>query len=142
MPEMPAEGKRSRRRDFWQLDVPLVVVLTLCIVITIIEYRRANEGVWRAWIYLFEWPMIAGFAVWIWYRFKHEGGRAGFVQKWKARVAQYEAEDDAARQARAEEAQRREREEAQRRLADDPELARWRDYQAEVRGRDEGSAQD
>lgn len=78
--------KRSRARDFWQLDLPLAVVLTLCAVITVIEYTRATEGVWRAWIYLFEWPMIGAFAIWIWYRFKHESG-GGFVRRWRERVA-------------------------------------------------------
>lgn len=126
MPDLPDDKpRRSRARDFWQLDVPLAVVLVLCTVITVIEYRRANEGVWRAWIYLFEWPMIAGFAIWIWYRFKHEGG--GFVQKWKSRVAQYEAEADAQDRART--------------VTDDPEdaeLAAWRQQQRALRheGRD------
>ena len=126
----PPRAPRDRAKDFWQLDLPLVLVLILCTVITIIEYRRANEGVWRAWIYLFEWPMIAAFAVWMWYRFKHDDGRRGFVQRWKDRVAQYEAEDDDARRVRAEGAQQAAREEAARRIEEDPELRRWREYQA------------
>lgn len=106
---------RSRMRDFWQLDVPLVIVLILCTSITVIEAMRATEGVWRAWIYLFEWPMIGAFAVWIWYRFKHEEG-GGFVRRWRERVARMEAEAE---------------QEAQ-----DPELAAWRTYQRRLRERE------
>lgn len=130
MPDENPRPPRSRAKDFWQLDVPLAVVLVLCTVITVIEYRRANEGVWRAWIYLFEWPMIAAFAIWIWYRFKHEGVTGGFVQRWKSRVAQYEAEADAL-----------ERQQDRQDDPDDAELAAWRRQQRELRSQDRQSEQ-
>ena len=109
----------QRRRDFWQFHVPLVLVLTLCAVITVIEVRRATEGVWRAWFYMFEWPMIGLFAIWIWYRYRHEGSvTRGFTDRWRDRVRQYEAEADAAEAAAAEQGSRQ----------GDPELAAWQDY--------------
>ena len=87
---------RSRWRDVWQLHVPLVLVLGLCTVATVIEARRAEEGVWRAWAYMVEWPLIGAFAVWIWYRYRHEGRvTTHFADKWKARVEQITAEADA-----------------------------------------------
>ncbi len=93
-------GEPSRRRDFWQLHVPLVLVLTLCTVITVIEVRRATEGVWRAWAYMFEWPMIGLFAIWIWHRYRKEGSvTRGLADRWRERVAQLGAEADAAEQA-------------------------------------------
>ena len=61
-------------RDFWQLDIPLVVVVTGCAAATIVELSRAEEGVWRAWVYTFEWPLIGLFAIWIWYRYRIRGG--------------------------------------------------------------------
>lgn len=116
---------RGRLRDFWQLDVPLVVVLTLCTAITIIEYTRATDGVWRAWIYLFEWPMIGAFAVWMWYRFKHEKG-GGFVRRWKERVARLEAEsDDRGADNRGADSSSP--------APDDPQLHAWRAYQRQLR---------
>ena len=125
-----SERQRRRRRNVWQLDIPLVLVLVLCTVITVIEYRRANEGVWRAWIYLFEWPLIAAFAVWMWYRFTHEGSGGGFVRRWKERVARFEAEADAQerdeRAAQADEARRVQE-------ANDPQLQAWREYQRSLR---------
>ena len=87
---------RNRVRDFWQLDVPLVVVLLLCAGITVIEARRAGDGVWRAWIYMFEWPLIAAFTIWIWHRFRTEGNPVkGTAQRWRDRVATYERESTA-----------------------------------------------
>ena len=117
-----ADSPRSsdqRRRDFWQLHVPLVAVLTLCAVITVIEVRRATEGVWRAWFYMFEWPMIGLFAIWIWYRYRREGSLTrGLTDRWRDRVRQYEAEADAADAAAPHTA----------RVPDDPELSAWQDY--------------
>ena len=120
---------RSRMRNFWQLDVPLVVVLILCTTITVIEARRATEGIWRAWIYLFEWPMIGAFAVWIWYRFTHEEG-GGFVRRWRERVARLEAQAQVQEQAQTDAEAVRQQED------DDPELAAWRSYQRQLRESD------
>lgn len=116
--EQPPRRRSARWRDFWQLHVPLAVVLTLCTVITVIEVRRATEGVWRAWAYMFEWPMIGLFAVWIWYRYRTEGSvTRGLAERWRERVERLGAEADAAERA------------AEPVIAsDDPELTAWRDY--------------
>jgi hypothetical protein len=95
----PQEPRRTRGgwRDFWQLHVPLVLVLTLCTVITIIEVRRASEGVWRAWAYMVEWPLIGLFTIWIWHRYRTEGSvTKGLAARWRDRVARLSAESDAA----------------------------------------------
>lgn len=93
--EEPEPARRSRGgwRDFWQLHVPLVLVLSLCTFITIVEVRRASEGVWRAWAYMFEWPLIGLFTIWIWHRYRTEGSvTKGFVNRWRDRVASLSAE--------------------------------------------------
>ncbi len=88
---------RGRWRDVWTLHVPLALALTLCTVFTVIEVRRASEGVWRAWAYMFEWPMIAAFCVWIWYRYRTEGSvTRGLADRWRRRVDRLTAEADAA----------------------------------------------
>jgi len=90
------EPPRSRWRDFWQLHVPLVLVLTLCLVLTVVEVRRASEGVWRAWFYMIEWPLIGAVSVWIWHRYRTEGNVAsGLVNRWKERVASLTPASDA-----------------------------------------------
>ena len=94
----PADTRRARGgwRDFWQLHVPLVLVLSLCTFITIIEVRRASEGVWRAWAYMFEWPLIGLFTIWIWHRYRTEGSvTKGLVARWRDRVSRMSAEYEA-----------------------------------------------
>jgi hypothetical protein len=133
---------RSRTRDFWQLDVPLVLVLILCTVLTIHQFGRATEGVWRSWVYFIEWPLIGAFSVWIWWRFKHEAG-GGFARRWRERAARFQQESvgppsvgpdapaapaDAQAVAAAHAAQAEEA---------DPQLRAWREYQRELRRRDE-----
>lgn len=106
---------RSRVRDLWQLDIPLVFGLALCTFLTIVEARRAGEGFWRAWVYTFEWPLIAAFIIWIWWRYKHEGHLTkGMVRRWRQRVDRYE------REARESDA------------ADDPGLTAWRHHVTEL----------
>lgn len=115
-PPPPAPAKpRSRARDLWQLDIPLVFGLALCTFLTIVEARRAGEGFWRAWVYTLEWPIIGAFIIWIWWRYKHEGQLTkGTVRRWRQRVDPYERE---ARNADA---------------SDDPGLAAWRQQVAEL----------
>ena len=112
-PDPGEDRPRSRVRDFWQLDVPLAVALVICTSATVIELNRALEGNWRAWVYSVEWPMIGAFCIWMWVRFRRQGASVtGVTQRWKDRVARYEAEAAA---------------------DEDPELAAWRAYQRRVR---------
>lgn len=112
--------QRNRVRDFWTLDVPLVLVLIICTVITVIEIGRAGDGVWRAWVYSFEWPLIALFAIWMWWRFRTEGNPASSAaRRWRERVAQYESEAQVAAQAEH-----------------DPQLRAWLDHVDELHRHD------
>ncbi|MFA7323002.1 MAG: hypothetical protein WC005_01460 [Candidatus Nanopelagicales bacterium] len=119
--QTPAERKAQRRKDLWQLDLPLVFAIALCTTLTVVEMRRATEGVWRAWAYTFEWPMIGIICCWIWYRYRKEGSvTKGFSAKWKARIEQYEAEIESLD---------RKTGEAQPSIpAEDPQLQEWQRY--------------
>jgi len=117
-PETEEERPRSRARDFWTLDVPLVIALIICTTATVIELRRATEGNWRAWVYSVEWPMIGAFCVWMWIRFRRQGASvSGVTQRWRDRAASY-----------ADEAP-----EEQSGDPVDPDLAAWQEYQRGVR---------
>lgn len=84
---------RNRQRDIWQLHIPLVLVLTLCTTLTVIEVSRAADGNWRSWVYSFEWPAIGAFAIWMWYRFRTEGNPVkGITRRWNERVQKYQDE--------------------------------------------------
>jgi hypothetical protein len=53
----------------------LVVGLALCIVAFWFELGRALGGNGLSWAYVFEWPLFAAFAVYMWWSVLH-GGRA------------------------------------------------------------------
>jgi hypothetical protein len=90
------EGKRSKVRDFWQLHVPLVLVLALCTFATIVEARRASEGVDRALVYTFQWPLIGVFAVVVWNRYRKHGNLTRwFTDRYRDRIRQFQREDAA-----------------------------------------------
>jgi hypothetical protein len=123
------EKKAKRLRDLWQLDIPLVIAIALCTTFTIIEVRRAGEGISRAWAYSFQWPLIGIICCWIWYRYRTEGSvTKGFTSKWKSNLRKLE-----------DEAQEVERlaEQAQPKIDDtDPELQDWRRYQEDLHRRE------
>jgi hypothetical protein len=131
MDRADAPRASSRSRDFWQLHVPLVLVLILCTVITVIEVRRASEGVWRAWAYMFEWPMIGLFSIWIWNRYRTQGSvTRGLADRWRERVERITAESDAARADAASPAA------AAPAPPDDPGLEAWQAYVDDLQRRD------
>ena len=89
-----SEEKRSKVKDFWQLHIPLVLVLALCTFATIIEARRASEGVDRALIYTFQWPLIGVFAIVVWNRYRKHGNLTKwFTDRYRDRIRQFQRED-------------------------------------------------
>jgi hypothetical protein len=121
LPLTAKERKAKRLRDLWQLDIPLVISTALCTTFTVIEVRRASEGVSRAWAYSVQWPLIGIICCWIWYRYRTEGSvTKGFTSKWRANLKKLEGE-----------AQQAERlnEQAQPKIDEtDPDLQEWREY--------------
>ena len=122
-----------RRKQFWQLHVPLAVALLVCTTATVIEFSRATEGVTRAWAYTFQWPLFGLFAIWMWVRYRREdrGDRredsgdtrmrrnpfSGLTEHWRQRVVQAEAAADA---------------------ENDEQLAAWEAHVADQRRREQG----
>lgn len=96
----------SRERGIGSTILMLVGV-GICMAAMVIEFNRAVDGHGRAWIYVFQWPLIGAFLVWIWWRYRNEGNVAkGFTQHYQDRVRQAQAEAE----------------------ADDPDLRAWNDY--------------
>lgn len=120
------EKPRSRVKDLWQLHLPLVVVLAFCAVATIVEFRRAQEGVDRAWAYTFQWPIIGAFAVVVWNRYRKHGSITRSISAYfRNRVARFEAEALA-----EEERQRSEQglDQDHSPAAADPDEVAWREH--------------
>ncbi|MDD2817669.1 MAG: hypothetical protein PHN51_02585 [Candidatus Nanopelagicales bacterium] len=130
LPELtPEQKKTKRRKDLWQLDIPLVLGLLLCGFLSVIEFRRAFEGVGRAWVYAFQWPLIGAVCCWIWYRYRTEGNvTQGFISKWKQRVAALEAE--------AKSAELHNDEVKAGVTPDDPDLQEWQHYVEDLQRRE------
>ena len=119
---MSQEGKR-RMKDFWTLHVPLVLVLALCTVATVIEYQRAQEGVGRAWVYTFQWPIIGLFAIVIWNRYRKHGNLTKwFTDRYRKRIEAYRAEAETA--------------EAVEPARVDPDEVAWREYVEDLQRQD------
>lgn len=83
---------KQKRKDFWQLHVPLAIVLAFCAYATVIEFGRAQEGVTRAWVYTFQWPIIGIFAVVVWNRYRKHGSLTKSISKYfQDRAKRFEA---------------------------------------------------
>jgi hypothetical protein len=53
--------------DAFRLHVTLILGLALCIAAFIFELLRALGGNTFSWMYVFEWPLFAGFALYMWW---------------------------------------------------------------------------
>jgi hypothetical protein len=91
-----SEDRKRKIKDILTLHLPLVLVLALCAVATVIEYQRAQEGVGRAWVYTFQWPIIGLFAIVIWNRYRKHGNLSRwFTDRYRQRIEAYRAEAEA-----------------------------------------------
>jgi hypothetical protein len=62
---------RLRGSDATRLHLTLAGGLALCTGAFIIELLRALGGHSFSWIYVFEWPLFAGFALYMWWNLLH-----------------------------------------------------------------------
>ncbi len=89
---MSVSDTKQRRKDFWQLHVPLVIVLAFCAYATMIEFGRAQEGISRAWVYTFQWPIIGIFAIVVWNRYRKHGSLTkSFSKYFRERARRFES---------------------------------------------------
>jgi len=62
---------RLRGADALRLHLTLAVGLAICIGAFIIEVIRALDGNTLSWAYVFEWPIFAAFAIYMWWNLLH-----------------------------------------------------------------------
>jgi len=68
----------DRSRSIWltpralRLHLALLIVVPACMALCIWQLDRALAGNTLSWAYVFEWPLFAGYAVYMWWRFVHE----------------------------------------------------------------------
>jgi len=66
----PAPG-RLHGADAVRLHTTLVVGLSICVAAFIFEVMRALGGNSLSWAYVFEWPIFAVFAIYMWWNLLH-----------------------------------------------------------------------
>ena len=113
---------RLRGADAVKLHLTLAAGLAICIAAFIFEVGRALGGNTLSWAYVFEWPIFAVFALYLWWNLLHDPdghGRSGGP-------AAERASADAGRPPTADGAP------APEPQAVDPELAAWQAYLREM----------
>jgi|SRR5579871_3071253 len=72
-------GETGTRRRLLRLHLGLALATLLCTSAFVIEVLRALGGNELSWAYVFEWPLLLGYGVYMWRRLVREerdGGRA------------------------------------------------------------------
>jgi hypothetical protein len=75
-PRSAVQPTRLTGRDAFRLHLTLAGGLVLCVGAFIIEILRALGGHSFSWMYVFEWPLFAGFAVYMWWNLLQGNDRA------------------------------------------------------------------
>jgi len=65
------EDTPSRRRILW-IHAGLAIATVLCVSAFVVEVLRATGGNTLSWAYVFEWPLLLAYAVYMWHRLINE----------------------------------------------------------------------
>jgi DNA-binding transcriptional regulator of glucitol operon len=110
-----------------KLHVVILIVVPAFLALCLWQISRALGGNTLSWAYVFEWPLFACYAVYMWWRFVHEAAEDPAPPQ----AARAEPGDTTVATAAPEEtAQERE---------EDKEMAAYNDYLAQLAERDKAS---
>ena len=70
--------KRSKN---FKIHVGLVLAEIICASAFVVEIRRAISGNELSWAYVFEWPLFAGYAVYMWHKLINEDAQTPPTRK-------------------------------------------------------------
>ncbi len=89
-----AINRHSRRA--WLLHATVLLVVVACMALGWWQLERALSGNTLSWVYTFEWPFFAGYAVYMWWKLLHEqaDGREGGPVGRQSAVDRTEEEDE------------------------------------------------
>jgi DNA-binding transcriptional regulator of glucitol operon len=120
---MPVDSVKWLSRRSLKLHTTVVLVVAACLALGWWQLERALSGNTLSWVYTFEWPFFAGYAVFLWWRLLHEepGGQP-FTKVMSLRSG-----------SRAEHKAQAKR---QRQEQDDQKLAQYNQYLAELNASD------
>jgi hypothetical protein len=116
-----------------KLHIVILIVVPAFLALCLWQISRALGGNTLSWAYVFEWPLFAAYAVYMWWRFVHEAAEESPPPA-DANAAPGGPNGSAATTAPAPEGDA-----AQTEDAEDPELAAYNAYLAELAERDKAS---
>jgi len=111
-----------------KLHVVILIVVPAFLALCLWQISRALSGNTLSWAYVFEWPLFAGYAVYMWWRFVHEAAE----DTPPAAAAAADAGPGTSNAAAAPEETAQEKEE-------DEEMAAYNAYLAQLAERDKAS---
>ena len=56
------------QREIWRIHAGLLLAEAICVPAFVIEVARALGGNTLSWAYVFEWPILGGYAIYMWRR--------------------------------------------------------------------------
>jgi hypothetical protein len=60
-----------------KLHVVILIVVPAFLALCLWQISRALDGNSLSWAYVFEWPLFAAYAIYMWWRFVHEAAPEG-----------------------------------------------------------------
>jgi hypothetical protein len=127
-------------KEFWlsrralRLHVVILVVVPAFMALCLWQLSRALGGNELSWAYVFEWPLFAAYAVYMWWRFVHEAPEGAASPGDGTGAPLTSNGDPAAAAQRAADAERR--------VSEDAELDAYNDYLAQLAQRDQAPQRD
>jgi len=118
-----------------RLHAVILVVVPAFMALCLWQLSRALGGNELSWAYVFEWPLFAAYAVYMWWRFVHESPEGAPEGMGSAAGANARPSGDPAAAARH-------AAEAGRRAREDAELSAYNDYLAELAEQDRSARGD
>jgi hypothetical protein len=65
-------GDAPSRARLLRLHAGLVLAVSICVSAFAIEVVRVTDGNALSWAYVFEWPLLCGYSVYMWRRLVHD----------------------------------------------------------------------
>ena len=117
-----------------KLHVVILILVPSFLALCFWQINRALGGNSLSWAYVFEWPLFAGYAVYMWWRFVHEGSEVGSPPGAACTDSGGPTASTAASAAAPRDHTRDDKEEKE-----DAELAAYNDYLAQLAQQDEAT---
>lgn len=114
----PGNARRRRALPPAVLHLTGAVVIPLCLAAGLVELARARGGNQLSWGYAVEWPVIAGYGVYLWIKLTRERSAAAGAGPVRVRPPSPQPAPSAPS------------------VADDPGLAAWQAYLADLHATD------